>query len=146
MVEQPDRIRVWNEETKEMMVPVTIQEMLSMERNVRIYEGWTTHPEEEHTPEDYCYLAFMRNTGVYAQSSTEYVNTAKEEIFAEDLVTHSTEPCVYRVVQKCGCWWALSLSPNEVEARRLNEVFNPRIVGNIFENRELVLKGEILYE
>lgn len=134
MAEQLDRIRVWNIKSNEMMEPATIQEMLSMERNA-------AYQEEELAPEDYWHLVFMRNTGIYAQPSDEVVNTTREEIFEDDIVTHSTEPYVYRVAQKNGCWWAMTLSPHNVEARLLNKIFNPKIVGNVFENRELVLRG-----
>lgn len=146
MAEQPDRIRVWNEADEKMFEPRTIQEMLRSEHNNGIAEGEMGLEQYPVGSNEYGHLVFMRNTGIYAQPNKEYVNAAREEIFAEDLVTHSTEPYVYRVAQKNGCWWALSLSPNEVDARPLNKILNPRIVGNIFENRELVVKGVISNE
>ena len=135
-----DRIRVWNEETREMMEPATIQEMLCMERNVHIDGEWTYH-EQPHVIADYGHLVFMRNTGIFDHQSE--ILRRPVEIFAEDLITHSIEPYVYRVVQKHGCWRAISLSPDAVMSRCLNEIFHPAIVGNVFENRELFEKGEI---
>lgn len=143
MSDQPDRIRVWNEETREMMEPITIQEMLCMERNVRITEGWSNTSEDPLDPDLlYGQLVFMRNTGICDHPST--ILRRKVEIFAEDLITHSNEPWLYRVTQKHGCWWAMSLRPDIVMSRPLNKIFHPTIVGNVFENRELVLKGEVI--
>ena len=137
MSEQPDRIRIWNEETSEMLEPMTIQEMLCMERNVRIIDGWRNVSEGPLSPALlYGHLAFMRNTGIY--------DVAGKEIFSEDLITHSIEPYVYRVTHRDGCWWAESLWPAYANTRQLNKIFHPTIVGNVFENRELFTKGEII--
>jgi len=129
-----DRIRVWNEDTGEMLKPATIQEMLRDVNNIALIHG-------EHLPQDsdpYGHLVFMRNTGIYDEGG--------KEIFAEDLVTHSTEPWVYRVVQKRGCWWAMSLCQDMAQAWLLNNIIHPTIVGNVFENKDIVLKGEIIDE
>lgn len=122
-----DRIRVWNEETSEMMEPATIQELLCREHRVAIRE---CDDDLSHA-----HLVFMRNTEIYDNNT---------EIFAEDLVTHSDEKWLYRVMQKRGCWWAMSLRTDMVPARLLNSVYDPHIVGNVFENRDLVLKGEVI--
>ena len=138
-----DRIRVWNEETGEMMEPATIQEMLCMERTERIVERWSNVPADEPGTPDrlYGHLVFMRNTGIYANPSETLQHSATTEIFAEDLITHSTEPWVYRVTQKRGCWWAMSLCPDIAQSRVLSLIFHPTIVGNIYENRELATLG-----
>ena len=120
-----DRIRVWNEDTGRMIKPMTIEEI------VRKLAPICGEPESD----PFGHLVFMRNTGIY--------DTDGKEIFAEDLVTHSTEPWVYRVVQKRGCWWAMSLWPAYAQARILSTVFHPTIVGNVFENRELLTKGVV---
>ena len=123
MMTDQDRIRVWNEETGGMTEPMTIPTML---RALGDFPG---------EPSAYDHLVFMRNTGIY--------NIEGKEIFAEDLVTHSTDPWVYRVMQKRGCWWAMSFRTDMAPARMLNNIFHPTIVGNVFENRELMMKGEI---
>lgn len=135
MTENQDRIRVWNEETNEMMEPATIQEMLSMERNVRLEGGWAE--DEEHVPEDYGHLVFMRNTGVH--------DVTGNEMFDGDLITKSTEPYVYRVayLPERAQWWAISLSRSEAATQPLVRIQRPAIVGNVFENKELLMKGEI---
>lgn len=144
MTDQPDRIRVWNEETSEMMEPATIQEMLCMERNVRLEGGWAAC--EEHVPEDCGHLVFMRNTGIYSKIRAGGVHQTGEEIFDGDLVTHSIEPWIYRVkyAPTHGCWWAESLCRDAVLGRQLSKIFAPAIVGNVFENKDLVMKGEII--
>ena len=139
MTDQPDRIRVWNEETCKMIEPETIQEMLRNTHNLALIHS-------EHIPpnlDPYGHLVFMRNTGIFAQPRKELAHSSNEEIFAEDLVVHSIEPYVYRVVQEDGCWCAQSLFPAYAQSRLLKHVFKPRLVGNIFENKELFEKGEI---
>ena len=139
-----DRIRVWNAETREMMEPATIQELLHFERNVHIEKGWVYTSEEPLAPDIlYGHLVFMWNTGIFAQPRKELAYSSNEELFAEDLIVHSIEPYVYRVVQEDGCWCAESLFPAYAQSRLLKHIFKPRLVGNVFENRELFEKGEI---
>lgn len=139
MTEQPDRIRVWNKETRKMGDPSTIQEMLRTESNNGNAEGVLGMEQYPVDSNEYDHLVFMRNTGIYDHATNE-------EIFSDDLITHSIEPYVYRVMQKRGCWLAMSLCVDAVPARLLNDVYNPHIVGNVFEKKELVLKGEIDHE
>lgn len=131
-----DMIQVWNEETSEMFDPGTIHEALRAEHNNGNAEGRSGMDQYSVDQDPYGHLVFMRNTGIYEHPS-------KVEIFAEDLITHSDEQWLYRVTQKRGCWWAMSLRPDVVPARLLNSVYDPHIVGNAFENMDLVLKGEI---
>ena len=144
MTDQPDRIRVWNEDDKKMFEPETIYEMLRGEHNNGIEEGEAGLDQYPVDSDEYGHLGFMRNTGIYSEIRAGGVHQTGEEIFAEDLITHSIEPYVYRVMQKHGCWRAISLSPDAVMSRCLNEIFHPAIVGNVFENRELFEKGEII--
>ena len=140
-----DRIRVWNEETSEMMEPTTIQEMLCMERTERIVDSWSNVPADEPGTPDllYGHLVFMRNTGMYAYAHNELAMSSNVEIFADDLITYSINPQVYRVVQERGCWVAMSLRPDEVQSRLLKHVYHPRVVGNVYENRKLATIGAI---
>jgi len=146
MMTDQDRIRVWNEETHRMMEPATISEMLRQERNNGIAEGWADMNQFPVDSDEYGHLVFMRNTGIYDHPSEILPDTESIEIFAEDLVIHATEPWVYRVMQKRGCWWAISLWPAYAMSRPLCNIFHPEIVGNVFENRELLTKGEIIDE
>lgn len=132
-----DRIRVWNEETGEMLEPATIQEIIRNTHNLALIHREHIPPESE----PYGHLVFMRNTGINDHPSA--ILRRGVEIFAEDLITHSTDPWVYRVMQKRGCWWAMSFRTDMAPARMLNNIFHPTIVGNVFENRELMMKGEI---
>ncbi len=130
-----DRIRVWNDEIKVMMEPATIRELLCHERNTCIIGNVDQS--------DYGHLVFMRNTGIYAKPSKTLVHSTMVELFAEDLVTHSIEPYVYRVMYELGRWYAQSLRPDVVQTRALNRVFDPTIVGNTFENKDLMKRGQI---
>jgi len=137
-----DRIRVWNEETREMMEPKTIQELLHFERNVHIEKGWVYTSEEPLAPDVlYGHLVFMRNTGMYDHPTA--ILRRGIEIFADDLITHATEPHLYRVKMGTdGCWWAVPIIPT-VLGMRLNMIHHPMIVGNIFENKDMIGKGTL---
>jgi hypothetical protein len=144
MREQLDRIRVWNEETGEMIEPVTIQEMIRNTHNLALIHG--EHIQQESDP--YGHLVFMRNTGIYSELRFGDVNQTGREVFDGDLITRSIEPWIYRVkyAPTHGCWWAESLCRDAVLGRQLSKIFHPAIVGNIFEDKELVRKGEVIDE
>lgn len=140
MKENQDRIRVWNKETSEMMEPATVREMLCMERNVRITEGWSNPSEDPLDPDIlYGHLVFMRNTGICAAPRNE-------EMFDGDLITSRYAPHVYRVACRPGEWWAISLYPTHAATQPLNSIPYPTIVGNVFENVDLVTSGAIIDE
>ncbi len=132
-----DRIRVWNEETREMLEPMTIPEMIRNAHNLAVIHG-------EHIPpnSDRCgHLVFMRNTGIFDHQSK--ILRHPIEIFAGDLIIHSTEPYVYRArMGTDGCWLAASVIPT-ILGMRLNMIHHPTIVGNAFEDKELMSKGEV---
>ena len=125
----PDRVWVWNVETREMSEPATILQLLLVARKSSDTYVW---------PDEYSHLVFMRNTGIYDQSLALHDKGGSIEIFDNDLITHGSEPYIYRVVQKRGCWWAVSLCPDIVPSRPLIAVWNPTIVGNMLEYKNIV--------
>ena len=128
-----DTIRVWDENTGEMTGAASIRELLLGARHDNSYV-WA---------DEYFNHVFMRNTGIYDQSLAIKNKGSSIEIFENDLITHGSEPYLYRVAQKRGCWWAESLYPRDVPTRLLIDVWNPRVVGNTLENKDLFLAGMV---
>jgi len=79
------------------------------------------------------YIVQMRNTGIFSIDD--------EEIFADDIVKEDRAPNLYRVVMRRGCWMALSLLLS-VPSKSLNLLLRPKIVGNVYQNRDLMIAGE----
>ena len=125
MTDQPDRIRIWNEDTSRMIAPSTIEEIVCKLAPI------CREPESD----PFGHLVFMRNTGINDETG--------KEIFADDIIAHGSEQHVYRVMYRRGGWWAMSLCHDAVPARKLNNMFRLLVVGNVFEDKELVRKGDI---
>lgn len=135
-----DRIRVWDAEVNIMLEPLPLPKLLQVEWNY----GYIGRAYGERKPADdadkYSSLVFMRNTGLYDQTLAMQNRGSSIEIFADDLITSNSEPYLFRVVQERGCWWAFSLSEGAVSIRMI-DTWNPRVVGNVFENPEMVRDG-----